>query len=138
MAPAFIDDVCTLVRFHDIEIAPSKRSVKKMLQKLNGRQDLMRALLDIKRADAKGQAPMCLARLDTINELERILDEVIEAEEAFSIKDLKVGGRDIIALGIEEGPTVGRILADVLDQVIDEKLVNERDRIIDYVQKVHL
>ena len=81
---------------------------------------------------------MCLARLDTINELERILDEVIEAEEAFSIKDLKVGGRDIIALGIEEGPTVGRILADVLDQVIDEKLVNERDRIIDYVQKVHL
>ena len=138
MAPAFIDDVCTLVRLHDIEIAPSKRSVKKMLQKLNGRQDLMRALLDIKRADAKGQAPMCLARLDTIDELERILDEVIKAEEAFSIKDLKVGGRDVIALGIEEGPTVGRILADVLDQVIDEKLVNERDRIIDYVQKVHL
>lgn len=138
MAPAFIDDVCTLVRLHDIEIAPSKRSVKKMLQKLNGRQDLMRALLDIKRADAKGQAPMCLARLDTIDELERILDEVIEAEEAFSIKDLKVGGRDVIALGIEEGPAVGRILADVLDQVIDEKLVNERDRIIDYVQKVHL
>ena len=68
----------------------------------------------------------------------RILDEVIEAEEAFSIKDLKVGGRDVIALGIEEGPAVGRILADVLDQVIDEKLVNERDRIIDYVQKVHL
>lgn len=138
MAPAFIDDVCTLVRFHDIEIVPLKRSVKKMLQKLNGRQDLMRALLDIKRADAKGQAPRCLARLDTIDELERILDEVIKAEEAFSIKDLKVGGRDVIALGIEEGPTVGRILADVLDQVIDEKLVNERDRIIDYVQKVHL
>lgn len=138
MSPTFIDDVCTLVEYHDIEIAPTKRSVKKMLQKLRGKQDLMRALLDIKRADAKGQAPMCASRLDTIDKIERVLDEVIEADEAFAIKDLDLSGKDVIALGIDEGPAIGSILSDVLDRVIDEKLANDRDRIIEYIQEAYL
>lgn len=130
MSPAFVDDVCSLVRFHDDEVAPTKRSVKKMLQKLGGRTDLMRALLDIKRADAEGQAPMCAPRIATIDEVEAVLDEVIAANEAFAVKDLAVSGSDLLAAGFEQGPLIGEALDDALARVIEEELPNEKDALM--------
>ncbi len=138
MSPAFIDDVCKLIRYHDAEIAPTTRSVKKMLHKLDDREDLLRALLDMKRADALAQAPMCAERIELIDSVEDCLDAVLDNDEAFALRDLAINGADLLALGLPEGPIVGDVLADALDAVIDEIVMNEKDPLLEYVGERYL
>ena len=49
----------------------------------------------------------------------------IPADEAFSLKKLAIDGRDVIALGVPQGPLVGLALSDALDAVMDERSDNE-------------
>ena len=47
--------------------------------------------------------------------------------EAFTLAQLAVGGRDVLALGVEPGPTVGAALHAALDAVTDERVPNEAE-----------
>lgn len=50
--------------------------------------------------------------------------EISKSGEAFSIKDLAINGRDIIALGFSQGPIIGEKLNYLLDMVIEGKVKN--------------
>lgn len=133
MSPSFVSDVLTLVRLHDWQYAATSKSVKRALVQFGGNVDLFRTLIGIKRADALGQSDYSSKRLDLSYELERVLDEVLADEEAFSLAHLAISGNDIIALGVPTGPEIGRLLDDALDAVIDERVENERDALIAFV-----
>lgn len=53
----------------------------------------------------------------------------------YSMKDLKVNGRDIMNLGFK-GEETGNILNDLLKQVVDKKLPNDKEKLIEYVNKM--
>lgn len=122
---AFREDVLLLVAHHDETVAATPKSVKRMIAKLNNKPELFRLLCEVKRADAKAQAPMCATRLGDINALEAILDDILAHEEAFSIRDLALNGEDLKELGYEPGPLMGAALQAALDAVINEELPNE-------------
>lgn len=126
-------DAPVIVRAHDDVVPANPRAVRRMLGRLGGRTDLFEALCDIKRADALSQAPFCAPRADTAEELRAILHQILEEQAAFSVKQLAVNGRDLMALGIEPGPEVGRMLQACLDAVIDEHVANEREALLDFV-----
>ncbi len=131
MAPAFRDRVLTLVKHHDDVISPDTRAVKRVLgRKLGGDADLFRSLCDLKRADAFSQAPHCAPRAEVAQELKRVLDEILESKEAFSLRQLAVNGRDILSLGVEAGPRVGAILDAALEAVVEGDLPNEREALL--------
>lgn len=50
-------------------------------------------------------------------------------------KDLNVSGRDLIDLGITEGPEIGRLMNLLLEAVLDGDIDNERTVMMDYVQE---
>ena len=52
------------------------------------------------------------------------INEELDAESALSIKDLKIDGRRLIELGIKPGPDMGRILSELLDEVIEDPSLN--------------
>lgn len=133
ISPAFRDRVLLLVKRHDDLVAPNQRAVKRMLAKLGGDVELFRALCDLKKADALSQAPRCRERVAGAEELKRILDKVLEANEAFSLKQLAISGRDILELGIDAGPMVGKALEATLDAVVDEQIPNEREALLSFV-----
>ena len=54
----------------------------------------------------------------------------------FSVSDLAVDGRDLIELGLSEGPELGRILSRLLDRVIKEPALNERETLLALVPEV--
>ena len=56
---------------------------------------------------------------------ERINAELDKAN-ALAIKDLKVNGKDLMALGIPSGPMIGRILSELLEEVIEDPARNDR------------
>ncbi|MEG0619751.1 MAG: HD domain-containing protein [Raoultibacter sp.] len=134
MSPRFAADVITLVKYHDDIIAPQPKAIKRVLQRLGGRVDLFRALCDLKRGDARSQAPHCHKRVALADELEATLDALLADEQAFSLRDLAIKGGDVIALGVSAGPVVGRILNAALDAVIEESVPNEYDALCAFVQ----
>ena len=134
MSPAFASRVLTLVKRHDEVVEPTPRAVKRMLARLGGDTELFSALCDLKRGDARGQAPRCAERIGVADELERVLGEIQAKGDAFSLKDLAVNGRDAIALGIEQGPAVGATLERALSAVIDEKVPNKREALLAFLK----
>lgn len=63
--------------------------------------------------------------------LERRINEAIAREEAFTEKDLAVGGRDVMSeLGIPPGPRVGEALSYLLERVLEDQSLNERERLL--------
>jgi hypothetical protein len=56
---------------------------------------------------------------------------VVEAQEALSVRDLKVDGADVMReLGLAPGPDVGRILERLLEEVTEDPSLNERKRLL--------
>lgn len=129
-----IAKVCRLIKYHDTIIEPTKKSVKRWLNRLS--EPLFYDLLEIKRADVLAQSLEYRFRLDGLAEIRQIMAEVIAEKECFSLKDLAINGHDLIALGIEDGHEIGRILRSLLDSVIDEELENSQDVLIERTKEI--
>ena len=67
-----------------------------------------------------------------LEELLEELNKIVEADEAFSVKDLAVHGNDLIALGFK-GKEIGEKLNEILMLVIDDKLKNDKQAILSYL-----
>lgn len=130
MSSSFTERILELVERHDDDIAPTPKAVKRALARLGGDTELFAALCDLKRGDARAQAPHCIGRVALADELERILDGILAADEAFSLKQLAIDGRDVMALGVGQGPGVGEALHAALDAVIDGRAPNDRDALL--------
>ena len=115
---------CTeLVRLHDMRLDGSEKAVKKCLARLGG--ELFFDLLKLKRADFAGQAPDKLYRIKQLDEIEKTARRILESGECLSLGNLGIGGSELIALGFEQGPDIGRTLERLLDEVLEGKLQNE-------------
>ena len=66
-----------------------------------------------------------------LTELSARIDSVLQESQVLSLKDIKVNGADLLALGVPKGKTVGIILQFLLDTVIDDPLQNTRERLLD-------
>lgn len=131
----FTADVLALVELHDADVAPTPKAVKRTLRKLDGRADLLRDLCELKRGDARAQSALAAGKERAADEVERALDEVLAAHEAFSLKDLAVGGRDVLALGVPAGPEVGRALSAALDAVVDGAVENDHEALARFLRE---
>ena len=133
---AFVSDALALIQAHDDVIQPAPRPVKRALARLGGRTDLFRALCELKRADAMAQAPRCAPRIALAEDLMQTLDEILESKAAFTVKDLAIGGRDLMEMGVKPGPDLGMLLQRALDAVIDEEVENERGELLALMERL--
>lgn len=134
MSQQFRNDVETLVLRHDDLIEPNPRAVRRAIARLGGRVDMFEALLALKRADTLAHSEESASYISVIDQLDETLEEVLESDAAFSLKDLEISGKDVIALGIEPGPEVGRLLKEALDAVMDERVPNRREELIEFLK----
>lgn len=66
-----------------------------------------------------------------LGELTERIGRVVEAQEALSVRDLKVDGGDVMReLGLPPGPEVGRVLDRLLEEVIEDPSLNDRKRLL--------
>nr|WP_236945921.1 hypothetical protein [Enterocloster clostridioformis] len=85
-------------------------------------------MLKIRRCDVSGQNPVCLAeRLARIDRLEVLLDEAVEQNGQFHIKDLDIDGSELIQIGYTPGSAIGSTLSKLADQVVEGIMENKRD-----------
>lgn len=131
MSPAFAADLRALILLHSDVISPTRKSVRRALMRCSGRPELLRQLLDLKRADITAHAPAYAAEAPLMDEVESVLDSILENKDAFSVKMLAISGTDVMKAGIPEGPDIGRALDRLLEAVVEERLPNERGALLD-------
>lgn len=125
-----MEEILFLVRFHD-DVAVTKKQIKRMLAKTpdNKRECFLR-LIDLQHADRKDH--INLEDLDVENMI-NILEEIIAEEECFTIKDLEVNGYDLIELGVFD-KRIKEIQLVLLDLVVEEKIENKKEILIEYIK----
>ena len=121
-----IDKVSVLVRYHDYGNGKEadEKIVRKALSKIGA--ELFPAFLEVRRADVYAQSDyMKQEKLDNIAAWDKMYKQVLEKEECFCLKDMKITGRELKELGVKPGPLMGEILSRLLEEVIDDPSKND-------------
>lgn len=130
-------DIVEVIRNHGIIFQQTLRHARRCLNKLGEKR--LRMLIELELADVKSQNPRyTVERVENIERFAALVDEVLAAEQCFSLKDLAVNGRDLILLGVPQGSEIGRILKGLLELVLDEKLPNDKDALLEHVKENEL
>ena len=124
--------VVTLIAYHGSCRNTSEKAIRRLLRKLG--EGMTRELLELDRADCHGKPTD--DRQEVFDEFEATLDRILREAPCFSLKDLAISGRDLLALGLEPGPDLGRILNALLDRVSDGRLENNRILLLEEAQRL--
>lgn len=120
--------IVALVFYHDLSVK-DRKDIKKLLN-IIGIEQLER-LLEIKRADAKAHNPICAKeRIENIDNIEQIFNEIVINNECFSLKDLAVNGSDLLVIGYKSGKQLGITLQGLLDCVIEGEVYNSKEDLL--------
>ena len=124
------NNVVELVYYHDATFEVGKKYVKRWLNKIGEKQ--FRRLLEVRKADIKGQKPDYEeSRIEKINNIENILEEILSEKSCFSLKDLAVNGNDVKEVQkLTERTDSGYWLNEILKRVIDGELENNKDDLV--------
>jgi tRNA nucleotidyltransferase (CCA-adding enzyme) len=129
------EKVVELIKYHDAKIEPKHKYIKKWLNRLGEEQ--FRRLLNVRTADILAQKTIPNdERFDRISMTFKLIDEILTAEECFTLKDLAINGKDLLALGIPEGKQIGEILNVLLNMVIDDEIENNKDKLLNFVNNL--
>jgi len=125
------DEVYNLVRLHDMPTEADEVLIKKRLNRIGKERFL--DLIKIQRADNLAQNP-ALTRMEHFNTLEKISKEIIN-QSCFDLSSLKVNGSDMVSLGFV-GKEIGEALKTLLDEVIENKLPNEKEALMERAEQL--
>lgn len=130
-----LNKVKRLVKYHDLRPALNQKSVRRMICKVG--EDMFPMLLEVQRADILAQSSYGQEeKLHDLDEVNRIYHEILEECQCLSIKDLAVGGRELIADGMKPGKELGKMLALLLDHVLEEPQHNTKEYLLDYSRRL--
>lgn len=120
---ALRERVCTIVRYHDVPLSDTDKSVRRLLRKygLETVRDICLAHI----CDDSAKTPECAGRCgEWCAVLSRA--EALAPSCCLTLKDLAVDGKALSGL-MEPSPEMGKTLKFLLDEVINGNFPNERE-----------
>lgn len=129
-------NVVKLVKWHDygMGVVPSVARLRRLLSEVD--MEFFPYILKIRRADIAGQSDFRQQeKLDNLKQLTKQYEEIVRDKDCLKIKDLAVNGRDLIAMGIKPGEHMGEILEYLLEQVLTDPSLNNRQTLTDIVRR---
>lgn len=78
-----------------------------------------------------GRASIPFRLKDLIRKIKKIENE----KPALQVTDLVINGHDLIALGLKPGPIFGKILNELLEQVLDNPEKNNREYLLEEIEQ---
>lgn len=118
-----------LVEYHDREILPTPKSVKRLMMKMSD-EDIS-ILMEVKRCDRLAHAPDYCELSPALEQIPRLVEEIRAAGECLSLKTLRIGGEDLMSLGVPRGKPIGVLLGRLLDLVLDGELENDQTALLE-------
>lgn len=127
-----VSRVTRLVRYHYASPVDDERVVKKLLSAL-GEEDFF-LLTEVMKGDNLAKKDFCIERVHVVEAMEKTAERLIAEKQCFKLSDLAVNGNDVAELGYN-GREIGAALEKLLNGVIDGKLVNERNALLEYARE---
>ena len=125
-----ITRVKTYIRHHDDQIDPNPRAVRRSAGRIG--EDYFNGVLELKRADCLAQSMyMREEKLDGLDRVEALYQEILESRQCISLKDLAISGKDLIAAGVPQGRKIGEILSKLLEEVLEEPARNTHENLLE-------
>ena len=129
-----IDKVSWLVQWHDMEIQPEKKAVRRAVSKI-GRECFV-PLLCLKQADLDAQSSYGKEEKPSwLDKLYIIYEEICRDQDCLSLKELAVNGRDLIQAGVRPGPALGEVLSGMLELVLEEPSRNTKEYLLSTLEQ---
>ncbi len=121
--------VTRLVCYHDYRMPASAKNVRRAMNRIG--EDLFPSYMEVRRADILAQSLYQREeKIKNLDEIEALYQEITEAKQCVSLKHLAVSGKDLIAAGMKPGKEIGACLNDLLEQVIEEPALNEKEKLL--------
>jgi tRNA nucleotidyltransferase (CCA-adding enzyme) len=76
-----------------------------------------------------------LRKLEILNQVEICLTYVLETKACFSLRDLAINGKDLIAAGMKEGKEIGFTLNLLLENVINNEVQNDKSSLLNFLKQ---
>ncbi|MDR2259236.1 MAG: CCA tRNA nucleotidyltransferase, partial [Treponema sp.] len=126
---AVIDETCHLIGEHMFHYTEdwTGAAVRRFI--IRAGEEHLENLYRLRRADSYAQAgiePNPAALLPLVNRV----DAALAGSRAFSLKDLAVSGKDLIAAGVQPGKHMGIILKELFETVVDDPSQNSREKLL--------
>ena len=130
-----IDHVVRLVKWHGLKYYADPVDLRKALNRVG--KDLFEAFLKVQEADIKAKSPAVIdKKLKLLQEKKEIYQQVILAGDCFEISALAVSGKDLIMAGIKPGPLLGAILERLVDYVIEDPTLNQKEILLKHAMEI--
>lgn len=127
--------VTKLVYYHDYRMPATFRNVRRAMNKIG--EELFPYYMQIRKADTLAQSEYRRdEKLQNLEEIEQIYGEIVEQKQCVSLKTLAVKGGDLIKAGVQAGPQIGEMLNHLLELVIEEPELNQKDLLLQEVRKI--
>ena len=135
------DSVCHLVKEHmfHYENSWTDAAVRRFIMRVG--PECLEDLYDLRLADMYGMynEPVDVrysASVALLLELKERVEKELEKKTALSLKSLAVNGRDLMNIGIPAGKELGRILNELLDCVVEDPAMNDREKLLETAKKI--
>lgn len=122
------DHILTLVENHMFETKSyfTEKAIRRFIVKIG--EGLIFKLLDLRLADNRGgKHPRSIKG---VLKMRARVREVLAKKPPFGPKDLAITGHDLMAMGIPEGPGLGKILKHLVEQVLDDPELNTKEQLL--------
>lgn len=100
-----------------------EKGIKRLIRRVG--EDEIFNLIALQKADIKCSNKN--AAIDHIIEREKEIKDILNNKEAYEINQMDIGGRDLIELGFKEGKIIGEILEYLLEKVMENPELNNKD-----------
>ena len=128
------DKVCKIVLYHDQEVALTDAGVRRAVNRMG--EEIFPMILEVSRADISAQSEYKKEeKMEKLALIEQIYEGICSRKEAVTLKDLTITGSDLIALGMQPGREIGELLHELLELVLEDPALNQREELLEIVKK---
>lgn len=126
-----IKTVTTLIKYHDTKFR-TRQDIKHIMSAIGAEQFLM--LLEVQRADGVSKKENEEHFINDLAWAKETAESIVENGECLNIKDLDINGNQLMAEGFK-GSQIGGALNRILDAVLDDRLENRYDALLEFAKK---
>lgn len=127
--------VTKLVEYHDYRMAAEPKNVRRAMNRIS--EELFPYYMQVRRADVLAQSEFKRReKIQNLDEIEELYAKIVSEGQCVSLKKLAVTGKDLIGMGIKPGPVIGVVLDQLLQEVIEEPELNEKELLLEKAKEL--
>lgn len=125
-----IQKVTRLIEFHDYSAPENEMKAKNFLS--NFGSENLDDLFKLKKANYYAKNPAYTSELSKIENDYNFLKSITRKASFLKKNELKLTGKDLLDLGVEQ-EYIGQVLDDIYNRILEGKLKNNREKMVDFI-----